>query len=114
MPDSSGDSKKWDAMIVFGTSRISGGNVQYGRRCHQFLFAGEKRVTFRANFHTDIRLCGSDLQDISTGAGNLCLFVFRVNAFFHVLLLKINAYYEFIDSRNSALSFVFLIFSSKN
>jgi hypothetical protein len=52
---------------------------------YEFLFAGEKRMAFRTDFHADIRFRGTDLKHISTRAFYGCYGILRMNIRFHVL-----------------------------
>jgi hypothetical protein len=50
---------------------------------HQFLFAGEKRMTFGAYFHPDIGLGRSGFENSPACALDGRLFVIRMNVGFH-------------------------------
>jgi hypothetical protein len=52
-------------------------------RIHQFLFPGEKRVAFGANFHADILFRRSNLYDVAAGTLDGCIEIFRMNIGFH-------------------------------
>ena len=52
---------------------------------YQLLFAGKKRVAFRADLHPDVLSGGSDLQDVTTGAPNGGFMILRMNVSFHFI-----------------------------
>ena len=52
-----------------------------------FLLAGIKRVTGRADINLGQRLCALGVDDISTDAIDRNVIVFRMNIFFHIDLL---------------------------
>jgi len=53
------------------------------RRVDQFLLAGEKRMTGGTDFHGDIVLRGSGLDQVAARAADLGLLVLRMNVGFH-------------------------------
>ena len=52
-------------------------------RIHQFLLAGEERMTLGADLQADIALGGTRLEGFPAGAGNRYLDVFRMNFRLH-------------------------------
>ena len=50
---------------------------------HEFLFAGEERMAFRADTDFLFFSCGVDLPDLPAGANHLCGTKIRMNSFFH-------------------------------
>ena len=60
--------------------------IDASRRIDQLLFAGEERVTSRANFDVQIALFGgARLERLATSAGNSYIDVFWVNSWFHLV-----------------------------
>jgi hypothetical protein len=54
-------------------------------RIHYFLFAGHKGMAIGTNFYLDIFFGRSCFNDIAANTSYCGLFIFRMNAFFHVL-----------------------------
>lgn len=50
---------------------------------HQFLFAGEERMAFRADTDSLLFSRGVDFPDLSAGADHLRGTIIRMNSFFH-------------------------------
>ena len=53
----------------------------------KFLFAGEERMAFGANFNLEITLCGLSLDNFAASASNGCVNVVRMDSCFHYLHL---------------------------
>ena len=47
------------------------------------MFTGEERVAVRANLNVDIAGGGTRLGDVAAGAGNRCVFEFRMDCWLH-------------------------------
>lgn len=54
---------------------------------NEFLFAGEERMAFGANFNLEITLCGLSLDNFAASASNGCVNVVRMDSCFHYLHL---------------------------
>ena len=54
---------------------------------HQLLRSSEQGVTFRADFHPDVLLRGTRVDDVSAGTGDRRFNVFRVNFLSHTRFL---------------------------
>ncbi|VTR70661.1 hypothetical protein DESC_820021 [Desulfosarcina cetonica] len=52
-------------------------------RIHQLLFAGEKRVAFGTNFHTNVLLGRADFDGVAADALNGRLLIIRMDVGFH-------------------------------
>ena len=52
---------------------------------HQLLFAGEERVTLRANFNTQFRLGGTGLERFTAHAANDAFAILGMDLFFHAI-----------------------------
>ena len=60
--------------------------IDASRGIDQLLFAGEERVTRRANFDVQVALfSGARLERLAAGAGNSYIDVFWVNSWFHLV-----------------------------
>ncbi len=61
--------------------------IDASRRIHQFLLAGEKRMTSGTDFNVQIALFGgASLKSFPTGAGDCNLVICRMNFWFHYSL----------------------------
>lgn len=61
--------------------------IDASRRIHQLLFAGEKRVTGRADFDVQVALLrGTGLERLAASTANSDIDVFWVNSWFHLTL----------------------------
>ena len=49
----------------------------------QLLLAGVERMALAANFDTDLRLRGTGLDDVASGAGDGAIHIIRMDAFLH-------------------------------
>lgn len=61
--------------------------IDAAARINEFLFAGEERMTVRANFHTQVLFDGTSLERIATGARYRRHVVFRMNSLLHFIHL---------------------------
>ena len=59
-------------------------SIDTARRVNQFLLAGKKRMTRRANFDVQIAFTRrTRLESFAAGAGHCDFFIFRMNSGFH-------------------------------
>lgn len=50
---------------------------------NQLLLSGVERMAGRANFYTDVLLCGARVNNVSASASDLRLLIIRMNFLFH-------------------------------
>src|SRR5438045_8779949 len=67
----------------FGAAIALGEFFDATGRVHEFLFAGEKRMTSGANTDSNVATRRACLVDRAARADDICLLILRVNACFH-------------------------------
>src|ERR1700736_2713810 len=77
-------------LTFFARARSLGAAVALGEffhatgRVHEFLFAGEKRMTSGANTDSNVTTRRAGVIDRAARADDICLVIFWVNACFHL------------------------------
>ena len=68
-------------LLIAAETLVKAVNTSAG--IYQLLLAGKERMTFRADFHSDILFGRAGLDDLATCATNGRRFVMRMNSLFH-------------------------------